>query len=70
MILTELLYDGQLIRHYSDMGYDLLQNETGQIYSEAIDTIPCRFTYTEIVSTESEEEITSEELLAMIEEVL
>ena len=47
MILTELLNDDTLIKHYSDKGFMLLQNETGAKYSEPIDVVPCIYTYTE-----------------------
>ena len=47
MILTEYLNEGTLIRHYSDSNLMLLQNETGIAYPEAIDVVPCRYTYTE-----------------------
>ena len=47
MILTKLLNNGTFIKHYSDKGYLLLQNETGKKYFEPIDAIPCIYTYTE-----------------------
>ena len=47
MILTELLNDGALIKHYSDKGVMLLQVETGIKYSDPIDAVPCRYTYEE-----------------------
>lgn len=47
MILTEYLNDGTLIKHYSDKGFLLLQNETGAKYAEPIDVVPCIYTYTE-----------------------
>lgn len=47
MIQTEYLNNGTLIRHYSDLGVMLLQNETGAKYSDPIDVVPCRYTYTE-----------------------
>lgn len=47
MILTELLNNDTLIKHYSDKGYLLLQNETGAKYFEPIDIVPCPYTYTE-----------------------
>ena len=47
MIKTELLKDGTLIRHYSDSGMKLLQVETGFMYDEAIDIVPCQYTYEE-----------------------
>lgn len=57
MILTEYLNDGKLIRHYSDKGVLLLQNETGVMYSDPIDVVPCAYTYSETNELiESEEE--------------
>ena len=47
MIKTELLKDGTLIWHYSDSGMRLLQVETGIEYDEAVDVIPCQYTYEE-----------------------
>lgn len=47
MIKTEYLNDGTLIKHYSDAGLMLLQNETGIKYSDPVDIIPCVYTYTE-----------------------
>ena len=62
MINTEYLNDGTLIRHYSDTGMIILQNETGIEYSEAIDIVPCPYTYTETDKPiESENEADSKE---------
>lgn len=47
MIQTEYLNEGTLIKHYSDEGYLLLQNETGVKYFEPIDLVPCQYTYSE-----------------------
>lgn len=47
MIMTELLHDGALVRHWSDKGMRILQEETGVIYDEAIDVVPCHYTYEE-----------------------
>lgn len=47
MIKTEYLNDGTLIKHYSDQGFLLLQNETGAKYADPIDLVPCIYTYTE-----------------------
>lgn len=46
MVRSELM-EGGLIRHWSDDGHDLLQVETGHVYREAVDTVPCRYTYRE-----------------------
>lgn len=47
MIQTEYLKDGALIRHHSDSGLMLRQVETGREYTEAVDIVPCRYTYEE-----------------------
>lgn len=64
MIRTEYLNNGTLIRHYSDLGVMLLQNETGAKYSDPVDVVPCRFTYTETdepVEAENPENATEED---------
>ena len=58
MILTEYLNDGTLVKHYSDSGFMLLQNETGAKYSDPVDLVPCQYTYTEtdeLIEEEPEE---------------
>ena len=47
MINVEYLQDGKLVKHSSDQGMLLLQNETGMKYSEPIDVVPCPYTYSE-----------------------
>ena len=63
MILTEYLNYGTLIKHYSDAGFMLLQNETGEKYSDPVDVVPCRYTY-----TETDELIETEDDISEIEE--
>ena len=46
MIKTEIL-ENNLIRHYSDENFKIKQIETNRIYDEAIDVMPCRYTYEE-----------------------
>lgn len=77
MIKSEYLNDGTLIRQWSDAGVMLLQVETGAMYSDPVDLVPCRYTYQEtdvLVGFEDEadgeEEITDEEFVDMLEEVL
>ena len=73
MIKTEFLNDGTLIKHYSDAGYMLLQVETGIKYADPVDVVPCRYTYEETgeyIDSENEGEITGEEFMNMIKEVL
>lgn len=45
MIKTEDL--GNRIRHYSDAGFKLRQIETGVLYDDAVDVLPCKYTYEE-----------------------
>lgn len=73
MIQTEYLNDGTLIKHYSDKGFLLLQNETGTKYSDPIDVVPCMYTYTEtdeLIDGDEEGDISGDEFLAMVQEVL
>ena len=70
MILTEYLNNGTLIKHYSDKGYLLLQNETGMKYADPVDIVPCPYTYTETDELDEGQELTGEEFLRMVEEVL
>lgn len=57
MIKTELLQGGTLIRHYSDKEMKLLQKETGIAYDEAIDIVPCQYTYEETETPVEQDEL-------------
>lgn len=46
MVRNEILEDGR-IRHYSDCGYKIQQVETNKVYEDAVDDVPCRYTYEE-----------------------
>lgn len=71
MIKTEFLNDGTLIKHYSDSGFILLQNETGIKYYDPVDLVPCKYTYSETDELiNADEDITNDEFIDMIEEVL
>lgn len=65
MIKTEvLIINGKnFTRTYSDEGKRLLQNETGNIYDEAIDIEGAPYTYTE---SDEEIEMSAEEALELI----
>jgi hypothetical protein len=59
MIQVEYLNNGTLVKHYSDTGMLLLQNETGALYPEPIDIVPCPYIYIETdepIETEEEEQ--------------
>ena len=52
-----------LYRIYSDEGKQIIQNETGIVYGEAIDVEDAPYTYTE---SNEDVELTAEEALAVI----
>lgn len=71
MIVAEFLNDGTLIKHYSDKGMLILQEETGAMYGEAIDVVPCRYTYTETeIPAEDEPEQSETELKAQAYDII
>lgn len=47
MIVEQLIDDGKRVRHYSDSSVKIRQKETGAVYDDAVDVMPCRYTYTE-----------------------
>lgn len=56
MIREELIENGERIRHWSDLNFKIRQIETGIIYDDAIDVIPCKYTYEETNEPIEEEE--------------
>ena len=65
MILTEMI-DGR-IRHYSDDGRKIRQLETGNLYEDAVDVIPCIYNYEETDEyIEETEDIEDSEALRII----
>lgn len=46
MIIEEII-SPKRVRHYSDAGFMIRQIETGRLYEDAADRIPCRYTYEE-----------------------
>ena len=47
MIIVELVDDDTRERRYSDKNVMLRQIETGILYEDAVDVIPCKYTYEE-----------------------
>lgn len=64
MILPEMI-DGR-IRHYSDQGLKILQVETGNIYEDAVDIVPCPYTYEETDEPVDDYEIEPQEALEIL----
>ncbi len=46
MIVEQLLCDNRVM-HYSDLNVHIKQVETGKIYENAVDVLPCEYTYEE-----------------------
>jgi len=68
MILTEIIDHGtvQVIRHYSDNNLRLRQVETNELFDDAIDVMPCAFTYEETDIPIEDTEIDAEEFLNIL----
>lgn len=68
MILTETIDHGtvQVIRHYSDSNLRIRQIETDLLFDDAVDIIPCQFTYEETDIPIEDREIDAEEFLEII----
>lgn len=66
MIQTEMI--GERILHYSDRNMKIRQVETGKLYEDAIDVMPCKYTYdeTDIPIPIEDEEIDDSEALNII----
>lgn len=64
-ILSEMISE-DCIRHYSDLGVKLRQIETGEIFPDAVDVIPCQFTYEETDKPLDDEEIEDDEAFKII----
>ena len=47
MLKSELIENGERIHHWSDADLKIRQIETGIIYEDAVDNVPCRYTYEE-----------------------
>lgn len=47
MIILEIIDAGTRERRYSDAGFYIRQIETGNMYEDAVDNIPCKYTYEE-----------------------
>lgn len=47
MLHYEYIENGARIRHWSDIGMMIRQIETGILYEDAVDVVPCSYTYEE-----------------------
>ena len=46
-MLIEELISPKRVHHYSDAGMMIRQIETDRLYADAVDRVPCRWTYEE-----------------------
>lgn len=65
MIIEEFLENNR-IRHYSNSNHMIRQIETGHVYEDAIDVLPCRYTYEEVEALIEDEEVLASRLLDII----
>lgn len=73
MLKTENVSDKH-IKHYSDEGKKIRQIETGILYDEAVDVVPCRFTYEETdidaeILIDAEDKATETDYINALEEL-
>lgn len=68
IIETVTINDKEFMHTYSDIGLDIERD--GVVYSDAIDPIDSNRTYTEVFNEETDEEISTEEFMKLIEEAL
>ena len=47
MLQSELIENGERIHRWSDADLKIRQIETGILYEDAVDNVPCRYTYEE-----------------------
>ena len=67
MIIVEMLENRE--RRYSDQGVYIRQLETGALYEDAIDVIPCKYTYEETDIPIEDEEANIEDYEEALREV-
>ena len=67
MIIEKFNQEGTLVTHYSDRSVFIEQVETGNRYSEAVDIVPCRYTYEETDDPIPTDEATIEDYSQQIE---
>lgn len=66
MAVKNELFSETQVRHYSDLGLKIRQIETGILYDDAVDVIPCRYTYEESNEPIEDIELSSDEALEII----
>lgn len=65
MIVAEII-DNMVVRHYSDQGVMLRQVETDTLWPDAVDVIPCQFTYEETAVPIPDEDVDEAEVYSIL----
>ena len=47
MVIEKIIDDGRRVKHYSSISKKIRQVETDFVFDEAIDVMPCKYTYEE-----------------------
>lgn len=69
MVITEQINE-MVERRYSDLGVKIKKIEDGTLWNDAIDTIPCRFTYVETAQPiDDDEEATEQDFADALSEL-
>ena len=66
MIITEYIQVENRERRYSDLNMKIRQIETGNLYDDAVDIIPCPYTYEETDISIENNELDPQEALDII----
>lgn len=66
MIITEYIKIENRERRYSDLNMKIRQVETGYLYDDAVDVIPCPYTYEETDIPIEDNELDPQEALDII----
>ena len=67
-MVAEEIIDNTVVRHWSDAGVKLRQIETDTLWNDAVDVLPCAFTYEETDIPVDDEDIDDSEALRIITE--
>lgn len=66
MIITEYIEIENRERRYSDLNMKIRQIETGNLYDDAVDVIPCPYTYEETDIPVEDNELSAQDALDII----
>ena len=66
MIIVEYIETENRERRYSDLNMMIRQVETGNLYEDAIDVIPCPYTYEETDISIEDNELSAQDALDII----